>query len=293
MSSPSVSATLGDLRAIYDKRYAGDYRESLTGYEYARFRALRHFIPHVAKASNARRVLDYGCGSGLHIPLWESVFPEAELHFADLSGKAIEKLRARHPRHTARTSLIENDRLASSTLTSATPIGPIGPIRSITPTHAESTVPANSFDAIVSIEVMEHVEHLDRYLAEIHRLLAPGGIFIWTTPCANALSIEHLYNILTRQIDPTPNGSRRWRWEDPTHLRRLTSAEASTACTAAGFEPPRFRLRAHFFSFVCTKLMMKHWPRAAGEVMRLDYECFRCLPNGASMIGAARRGAVV
>jgi len=281
MSTTTLSGS--NLRAVYDKRYAGDYRESLSGYEYARFRALGHFIPHVVKASKARRVLDYGCGSGLHIPLWESVFPSAELHFADLSGKAIEKLRVKHPRHAARTSLIENDRLAAPFLTPAMPA---------CPTSAETTDAANSFDAIVSIEVMEHVEHLDRYLTEIHRLLAPGGIFIWTTPCANALSVEHLYNIVTRQIDPTPAGSRRWRWEDPTHLRRLTSAEASAACIAAGFEPPRFRFRAHFFSFVCTKLMMKHWPRAAGEVMRLDYEWFRRLPNGASMIGAARKPTV-
>src|SRR6185295_17861343 len=81
MSTTTLSGS--NLRAVYDKRYAGDYRESLSGYEYSRFRALGHFIPHVVKASKARRVLDYGCGSGLHIPLWESVFPSAELHFAD------------------------------------------------------------------------------------------------------------------------------------------------------------------------------------------------------------------
>ncbi len=32
-----------------------------------------------------------------------------------------------------------------------------------------------SFDVVVNNQVMEHVEHLDRVLAEIHRVLKPGG----------------------------------------------------------------------------------------------------------------------
>jgi SAM-dependent methyltransferase len=206
--------------------------------------------------------LDYGSGSGLHVPLWEEVFPVAELSFADLSGKALEKLGAKHPAYAARTHLVVGD-------------------------HVE--LPSESFDAVVSVEVMEHVEHLDRYLGEISRLLKPGGVFIWTTPCANALSIEHVYNVLTGQIDATPNGSRRWRWEEPTHVRRLKTTEAEAACRAAGFDEVGFRFRAHFFSFTCTKLLMKRRPKLAERLMLLDYAWFRRIPNGASMIGFARK----
>ena len=50
----------------------------------------------------------------------------------------------------------------------------------------------NKFNIITSIEVMEHVEDLTAYVKDIYRLLKPGGIFIWTTPCANKYSIEYL-----------------------------------------------------------------------------------------------------
>lgn len=251
-------------REVYDQRYAGDYRSTLSGYEVARFTALRHFIHNIAKPrtdeTTSLSILDYGCGSGLHIPLWEELFHAATFFFADISPKALEKLRAKHPRHADACSLIENDRV---------------------------DLHPNSFDAITSVEVMEHVADLNAYLAEVHRLLKPGGVFIWTTPSANRLSIEHVYNVFTRQIDTTPGGSRRWRWEDPTHVRRLRSAEAADACRRAGFGDVAFRYRAHFFSFMCTILLMKSRPKLAERLMLLDYSLFRRLPNAASMIGAA------
>lgn len=264
--APTHTAVRSD-REVYDQRYAGDYRSTLSGYEVARFAALRHFIPAVARprtaSSTSPSILDYGCGSGLHIPLWEELFPSASFSFADISGKALEKLGAKHPRHANACALIEND-------------------------HVD--LPSNSFDAITSIEVMEHVADLHAYLAEVHRLLKPGGVFIWTTPCANRLSVEHVYNILTRQVDTTPDGSRRWRWEDPTHVRRLRSSEAAAACRAVGFGDVAFRYRAHFFSFVCTKLLMKSRPKLAERLMLLDYSLFRRFSNAASMIGAAWKG---
>lgn len=39
-----------------------------------------------------------------------------------------------------------------------------------------------SFDAAVSFQVIEHIEDVGRYLAEIHRVLKPGGKVIFTTP---------------------------------------------------------------------------------------------------------------
>ncbi len=39
-----------------------------------------------------------------------------------------------------------------------------------------------SFDRIVSFEVFEHVERPDRFLNEMKRLLAPGGLFLVSTP---------------------------------------------------------------------------------------------------------------
>jgi SAM-dependent methyltransferase len=43
-------------------------------------------------------------------------------------------------------------------------------------------LPADSVNTVVSNCVMEHVDDLDRALAEIVRVLRPGGIFAFTTP---------------------------------------------------------------------------------------------------------------
>jgi SAM-dependent methyltransferase len=39
-----------------------------------------------------------------------------------------------------------------------------------------------TFDAVVSLQVIEHLPDIGGYLAEIHRVLRPGGIFICATP---------------------------------------------------------------------------------------------------------------
>jgi SAM-dependent methyltransferase len=41
---------------------------------------------------------------------------------------------------------------------------------------------SNSFDCVVAIEVLEHVEHDDAFLQEVFRVLRPGGVFYMTTP---------------------------------------------------------------------------------------------------------------
>jgi 2-polyprenyl-3-methyl-5-hydroxy-6-metoxy-1,4-benzoquinol methylase len=248
------------VSSVYDQRYSGDYREHLSGYEIARWEALDHFVTHVLKLASARKVLDYGAGSGLHVDLWEKIFPEAELHFCDISSVAMEKFKAKYPRHADRYSLVcEN----------------------------QPDCYAGTFDVIASVEVMEHVEDLNLYLLDIRRLLKPGGMFVWTTPCANHLSIEHIFSLITGKIERTKEGFRRWQWEDPTHVRRLRSNEIESILRENGFWDVRFRFRSHFFSFICTYFPTQRLNGLRNRLMTLDYTLFRCLPNGASMIGAA------
>ena len=246
---------------IYDRRYAAGYREHLSGYEIARSKALEHFLVSVVKQGAARSVLDYGAGSGLFVPLWERVFPRAELGFCDPSPVARERFRERFPRHADRYSLVEEDRAGFED---------------------------GSFDVVVSVEVMEHVESLAIFVKDIWRVLRPGGTFVWTTPCANALSMEHLFAMATGRIEPTPDGFRRWAWEDPAHLRRLRSREIERLLRDSGFRDVRFRFRAHLLSFVCTHVMRGRMQGLGERLMELDYLLFRRLPSGASMLGAAR-----
>lgn len=253
----------GDLRETYDARYAGDYRAQLSGYEKARWKALEHFIKNRLRNRRDLAVLDYGCGSGLYVELWERLFPDSRLSFCDISPVAGEKLATKYPKHRMAFGLVENQRASFSD---------------------------NTFDVIVSVEVMEHVEHLDLYLTDIFRLLKPGGAFVWTTPCGNELSIEHVYAWLTGQVEPTQEGFRRWRWEDPTHLRRLKSREIAHLLGIQGFVNTEFRFRAHLFSFLCTYCPPRaRFGRLRDRVMAWDYRWFRALPNGASMLGCARK----
>lgn len=48
------------------------------------------------------------------------------------------------------------------------------------------------FDAAISIEVLEHLENPFHFTREVHRILKPNGIFIFTTP-----NPSHIFNKIT------------------------------------------------------------------------------------------------
>ncbi len=45
-----------------------------------------------------------------------------------------------------------------------------------------SALPDESFDLVVAVEVLEHVEDDGAFVRQSHRLLRPGGVFLMTTP---------------------------------------------------------------------------------------------------------------
>jgi SAM-dependent methyltransferase len=50
-----------------------------------------------------------------------------------------------------------------------------------------STLPDATFDRVVAVEVLEHVDADDMFVREVHRVLKPGGAFLMTTPNGDAL----------------------------------------------------------------------------------------------------------
>jgi SAM-dependent methyltransferase len=248
---------------VYDARYRSGYREKVSGYEVARWKALSHFIPRVLGPRAPEAVLDYGAGSGLHVALWEKVFPGSDLSFCDVSSEAKERFAAKFQGRAQSYRLVRDNR---------------------------ADYEDGSFDVVVSVEVMEHVEDLGAYLKDILRLLKPGGRFVWTTPCGNALSIEHVFSAMTGRIEKTAEGLRRWTWEDPTHLRRLKTRELEALLRDCGYGDVLFRFRSHVFSFVCAYAPpRRRLLKLRERLMLLDYGLLRRLPNGASMLGSARR----
>ncbi len=88
---------------------------------------------------------------------------------------------------------------------------------------------ARSFDAIVSLEVVEHVADVARYFETIAALLKPGGLFLFSTPnrtAASFLSVIVGAEYLLRWL---PRGTHDWR-------RFLTPGQFTQALDTAGLK---------------------------------------------------------
>jgi len=90
----------------------------------------------------------------------------------------------------------------------------------------KSALPDNSFDFVVSIEVLEHVEEDYRFIEEVYRVLKPGGIFLMTTPNGDYLKI------------PNPDHKRHYSREQ---LQALLLSKFETAKVDYAIRGGRFR----------------------------------------------------
>lgn len=82
-----------------------------------------------------------------------------------------------------------------------------------------------SFDAVVAGELLEHLQFPDALVAEIRRVLRPGGVIVGSVPNAYRLKGRLMF-LLGRPPE-----------DDPTHLRMFSPAAMTTLL--AGFEDVR------------------------------------------------------
>lgn len=99
------------------------------------------------------KILEVGCGGGQFIRAVKHFRPELECHGSDISAEAIKAAKNK------------NDGVIYKLNSSILPY------------------PDNSFDAILIFDVLEHVAAYREFLAEIKRVLKPGGIFYCFVPC--------------------------------------------------------------------------------------------------------------
>ncbi len=108
--------------------------------------------PHV----EGKEVLDFGCGTGYGTAGLAGV--ATRITGVDIAPEAVAHAQAHYqlPNLEFRT---------------------IGAIE-----HSALPFEDDVFDVVVSFQVIEHVRAVDRYLAEIRRVLRPGGVFLCVTP---------------------------------------------------------------------------------------------------------------
>jgi 2-polyprenyl-3-methyl-5-hydroxy-6-metoxy-1,4-benzoquinol methylase len=86
------------------------------------------------------------------------------------------------------------------------------------------------FDVVFAGEIIEHIEDTDRFLREIHRVLAPSGALVITTP--NLVSLENRVRMLLGLYPLFVDYSK----TDDNHVRAYTTRALAAQLKKNGFE---------------------------------------------------------
>jgi 2-polyprenyl-3-methyl-5-hydroxy-6-metoxy-1,4-benzoquinol methylase len=124
------------------------------------WKRLQTVINYVEHGAPYERVLDFGCGSGVMLPFLAGV--SRELVATDIDLLPLENMK----RHM--------------------PLAPSVQVRDLSQ-NAISEIPPASFDLIIALDVLEHVEDLPGTVADLLRLLKRAGQLIISGPTENAL----------------------------------------------------------------------------------------------------------
>ena len=79
-----------------------------------------------------------------------------------------------------------------------------------------------AFDAVVSVDVLEHVADLGQVIAEVARVLRPGGVFLFDTINRNPLATLAVVTVAERVIGLLPRGT-----HDPAMFIRPSELRAA------------------------------------------------------------------
>lgn len=87
---------------------------------------------------------------------------------------------------------------------------------------ATSQLPDNTYDLVMAMEVLEHVEADASFVANVHRVLKPGGVFLMSTPNGDYLP------------KPNPDHKRHYRREQLAELLQKTFARVEVEYAICG-----------------------------------------------------------
>jgi SAM-dependent methyltransferase len=146
-------------------------------------------------------LLEIGCGAGRNLRAFRRYRPDLVLHGVDLSQIALDEAR----RAGGRITYTRGDAL-------------------------HLPYPDRSFDIVVLFDLLEHVPDVGRAVAEIARVLKPGGRFHGFVPCeGNA----HTFFATLRGSRRFP--IHRWKRDHIGHIQILTTGELAQIFVRQGF----------------------------------------------------------
>ncbi len=159
------------------------------------------------QAAEARQALEIGPGSGVYLPELARLYQQ--VYASDIEMAYLENA-------CQRLKHISNLNIRTDDIT-------------------DSQLPAGSFDFILCTEVIEHIEDSQRALAQMWRLLRPGGVLLLSTPqryspLEQTAKIAFLPGMiqLVRMIYNEPV-------METGHINLLTEVELRQQIDAAGF----------------------------------------------------------
>jgi SAM-dependent methyltransferase len=125
----------------------------------------RHVVAYeyVANLVRGKRVLDAGCGEGYGADLLAEA--AGEVVGVDLEADVVHRARERYPRVTFDIANL-----------------------------VSLPYPDGSFDAVVSLQVIEHLHTPQEFLSQAKAVLSPGGLLVISTPNRLTFSPEGLRN---------------------------------------------------------------------------------------------------
>ena len=121
---------------------------------------LRKVMEHIQRPRPYERVLDFGCGSGVMLPYLSQI--SLQVTALDVDLLPLERVQAYIP-------LAKNVEVKDAVKNNI------------------DDLPANSFDLIIALDVLEHVKDLPRTLSELLALLKQDGQLIVSGPTENIL----------------------------------------------------------------------------------------------------------
>lgn len=110
---------------------------------------------------------------------------------------------------------------------------------------ASVPAPDATYDIVLLFDLLEHVPNVDRCVAEIARILRPGGLFHGFVPLE--AQPKTLFRALTNSARVPIH---RWKHDHVGHIQRLTTERVTRAFRAQGMEPADLSYSFHLIGQV-------------------------------------------